>query len=147
MSPQKVKKWSNDKTTKFLELYEQYPCLWDHSCKMYKDREKRDCALKNIVKAMKNIMPDFDVQSVKSKIRSIRNAYTLEVHKVNKSRKSGASADKIYKPTVPWFSTADRFLRHVVEIRDTKDKWVSKNNVFYYIVWEKFNGLCKDKIN
>jgi hypothetical protein len=102
---------------------------------MYKDREKRDCALKNIVKAMKNIMPDFDVQSVKSKIRSIRNAYTLEVHKVNKSRKSGATADKFYKPTVPWFSTADRFLRHVVEIRDTKDKWVSKNNFFYYVVW------------
>ncbi|XP_053998219.1 uncharacterized protein LOC128886948 isoform X2 [Hylaeus anthracinus] len=112
------KKWSSERIIKFLEAYEQYPCLWNHKLPSYKDKSKRDEALRKIVEVMSD--PELNVNSAKAKIRSIRNAYTLEHHKVLKSYKNGISGD-IYKPTVCWFSVADRFLKGIVETRDTKN--------------------------
>jgi hypothetical protein len=66
----------------FFELCEQYPCLWDWKTKFMKT-EKRF-----------RMVPDFDVKGPKSKIK---------LNEVNKSRKSGASTDKTYKPTILGF--------------------------------------------
>jgi hypothetical protein len=46
-------------------------------------------------------VPDFYVQGAKHEIKNIRKAYVLEIFKVIKLRKSDASTDEIYKPTVP----------------------------------------------
>lgn len=109
----------------FLEAYEQYPCLWNHKLPSYKDRNKRDEALRKIVEVMSEVVCDFDVNTAKAKIRSIRNAYLLEHHKVLKSYKSGMSTDALYKPTVGWYHVADRFLKGIVETRETKNNMVS----------------------
>ena len=53
---------------------------------------------------MRTDLPEFDENVARAKIRSIRNAYTLEKHKIFKSISTGMSADDVYKPTVAWFS-------------------------------------------
>lgn len=123
--PNTSKKWSTDEIKKFLEVYEEFPCLWNYKIPSYKDRNQRDTALRKIVEVMSDTVKDFDVNAAKAKIRSIRNAYTLEHHKVLASYKSGTSTDAIYKPTVGWYDVADRFLKGIVETRKTKNTLVS----------------------
>lgn len=57
---------------------------------------------------------------MKAKIRSLRNAYTLDMYKIQKSKKSGAGVDDIYKPNVKWFPIAHRILHQVVQTRDSQ---------------------------
>ncbi|XP_072384016.1 uncharacterized protein [Diabrotica undecimpunctata] len=118
MSSSRVKKWSSQDIIKFLEVYEQHTCLWDIRSNRYKDRNSRMDAYKNIATTM--AIDGFQADNVKAKIRSLRNAYTLELAKILKSKKFGAGADDIYKPKVPWFPVADRILHGVVQIRDTQ---------------------------
>lgn len=117
------KKWTTDVTIKFLKAYEQHPCLWNNKLVIYKDRNKRNEALNKIVEIMSDSVGDFDVNCAKAKIRSIRNAYILENHKVLQSYKSGTGI--IYKPTVRWWPVANRFLKRFVEIRCTNTISVS----------------------
>jgi hypothetical protein len=90
--------------------------------------------LRRIVEVMSDSVFGFDEVAAKAKIRSIRNAYTLERHKVLNSYKSGTGA--IYKPTVGWFSVANRFLNGIVETRDAKSTLVSVNFIIL---------LCQDQ--
>lgn len=119
-------RWSPDKIIRFFETYEQLSCLWDVNSDLYKNREARDDAYLKMAQAM-----DCDsIESVKFKIRSLRNAYILELTKIAKSKKSGAR--RIYKPKVPWFQIADRILHNVVQ---TKDKeWADTvSNMYYFL--------------
>lgn len=112
------KKWTSGQIIQFLEYYEQCPCLWDAHSDLYKDRNLREDAYETI--ARKININGFRASDVKAKIRSIRNAYTLELNKISKSKKSGAGTDEIYTPKIPWFAVADRILHAVVQIRDTQ---------------------------
>ncbi|XP_024877040.1 uncharacterized protein LOC112457937 [Temnothorax curvispinosus] len=113
-------KWNSDEIKMFLEVYEQFPALWDVSSEIYKDRNKKDESYNAMVEALKENFPDINDTLVKAKIRSIRNAYTLEFHKVEASKRSGASAEDVYIPSVTWYPVADRFLRKVLKPRSTK---------------------------
>jgi hypothetical protein len=59
----------------------------------------------------------FTSSEVKTKIRSIRNAYSLELIKIAKSRKNANSDEEVYQPRVAWFPVADRFLRDVINLK------------------------------
>lgn len=113
---ERARKWSADRTIQFLEYYEQFECLWNRKSEAYKNREKKEEALEKLAILMNDVLPD--VATVKAKIRSLRNAYILEVHKMISSSKRGGPADSLYVPTVPWFNTAHRFLHSAVEIKD-----------------------------
>ncbi|XP_047101262.1 uncharacterized protein LOC124720048 [Schistocerca piceifrons] len=115
-----TRKWPSYLVIHFLELYEQRPCLWDHKSPLYKNRNLREEALQEIVEAMSEYVRNFDVNMAKAKIRSLRNAYMLELHKVWRSNRNAESPDDIYTPTVPWFPIADRFLKYVVETREPR---------------------------
>lgn len=112
------KKWNCDQIIKFLEIYEQLPCLWDVHSISYKNREERVSAYEKLSNEMG--IEGFTAKDAKSKIRSLRNAYTLEPNKISRSKKSGAGTDDVYKPKVPWFAVADRILHEVVKIRDSE---------------------------
>ncbi|XP_025424430.1 uncharacterized protein LOC112693537 [Sipha flava] len=112
------KKWNGDLIIKFFELYENHPCLWDVFSKTYKDRIAREDAYREIGNAMN--IDGFESAEVKAKIRSLRNAYTLELAKIQKSKKSGAGVDDTYKPNVKWFPIAHRILHQVVQTRDSQ---------------------------
>lgn len=122
-------KWSSGRTIKFLELYEANPCLWDFTSNLYKNREAREKAYSNIAKSIE--IDGFDIQAVKAKIRSLRNAYTLELAKIEKSKKSGSSSNGIYKPKLSWFSVADRILHNVVQIRESQSTEIVSIGLVY----------------
>ncbi|CAH2095680.1 unnamed protein product [Euphydryas editha] len=65
------------------------------------------------------------VEELKLKIKNIRTTYNREASKVAKSKKSGAVEDDVYRPQLIWFSVADRFLKPVIEGRNSKDNMVS----------------------
>ncbi|KAG5884236.1 hypothetical protein JTB14_011725 [Gonioctena quinquepunctata] len=112
------KKWSAEQTIEFLEGYESYPCSWDVHSTPYKNKNRREKAYQKLYQLMD--IEDSGIAEVKAKIRSIRNAYALEVSKIKNSQHSGAGADEVYKPKVAWFSVADRILKQVVQIRQTQ---------------------------
>ncbi|XP_050506119.1 uncharacterized protein LOC126884240 [Diabrotica virgifera virgifera] len=109
-------KWSSQDTISFLEMYEQHRCLWDVHSEGYKDRNTRINAYEAMATAME--IDGFLVEDVKAKIRSLRNAYTLELAKILRSKKLAAGPDDVYKPKLPWFPVADRILNGVVQLRE-----------------------------
>lgn len=111
--------------TKFLESYQQYPCLWDKSLPEYKDRLKRDQAEDNLL----NITGLSDKKSLRSKIRSIRGAYNNELRKVKKSMVTGSGSDEVYKPKLQWYNYANTFLaKNTDNEPETKTNMVIKVN-------------------
>ncbi|XP_075229672.1 uncharacterized protein LOC142329171 isoform X2 [Lycorma delicatula] len=120
MSNVKMKKWSSSMICDFVEVYEQFPVLWDSTNVDYKNKVIREESYRKMVDILSINFRNIDVVVVKAKIRSIRNAYTLELHKILKSQRNGAYGDKVYTPLVPWFPAADRFLRQVVAPRSTQ---------------------------
>lgn len=94
----------------FIHLYETHSCLWQTNSPEYKNRDKRQQALENIVEEMK--IPNFTVNDCKNKIKNIRSHYCQELKKIKNSMKSGMGTQDIYKPTLPWFHILDGFLRH-----------------------------------
>lgn len=115
------RKWSSDMLVFFASKYEQFPALWDWTLDDYKNKRIKEKTYQAFVKVLSNRFPGIDVTTAKLKIRSFRNAYTLELHKILKSKLNAVSPDhQIYKPVVPWFTIADRFLRRVIIPRPFK---------------------------
>lgn len=63
--------------------------------------------------------------SGKKKIKSLRDTYRKELHKVQKSKKSGAGADEVYKPKLMWYSAAEVFWHGAVCGRESSSNLVS----------------------
>lgn len=130
MAKNTQKKWSSEMTIKFLEGYEKFPCLWDVHSASYKNKDHREDAYESLSELMG--IDGFGPASVKAKIRSIRNAYALEVGKISRSKHSGTSADEVYRPKVPWFPVADRILHQVIQIRQSQSSLTMVSTLFIY---------------
>lgn len=63
-------------------------------------------------------------EELKVKIKIIRTTYNRDANKIATSKKNVAGADDVYKPQLSRFSTADRFLKPVIEGRSRKDNLV-----------------------
>lgn len=81
------KKWSEDKTMKFIHLYESHKVLWNTKISEYKNKYARQIALKKICDEM--AIDNFGENEAKAKINNIRSAYCQEVKKVAASKHSG----------------------------------------------------------
>lgn len=92
---------------KFLESYQQHPCLWDKSLPEYKDRLRRNQAEEELLR----ISGLENIKALRSKVRSIRGAYNNELRKVKKSMITGSGLDQLYKPKFQWYTYANTFLR------------------------------------
>ena len=66
-----------------------------------------------------------DHELLKKKIKSLRDAYRLEVNKIKRSKKSGAGTEDIHKPKLIWFEKADSFWRNVASGRESSSNLVS----------------------
>jgi hypothetical protein len=110
-------RWSEEKSVKFVSVYEKYECLWNSGCKECKDREARATAIRKLICEMRELGVEMREDDVKTRIKTIRTTYMSELRKVEKTQKSGASVDNLYIPTCAWFKDADRFLRKVVSLR------------------------------
>lgn len=116
-------KWSESVMLKFLELYQNHDCLWNHRLDKYKNRDARESALGSIIKEME--IDGLTIADLKNKIKTIRTMYKKEHSLVCKSKKSGMGTDEIYVPKLFWYKTADLFLNNVTNSRDTSSNFVS----------------------
>lgn len=107
-----IKKWDAATTTRFVQEYAKHTCLWDVSNENYKSRASRDAAVEDIVHNMG--MNDLHPNDVKCKIRIIRNTYINEMKKIREKKKMIGGKHVNYVCNIPWFKTADQFLRKVV---------------------------------
>lgn len=108
MSSKNVK-WNSSKIIDFLEIYENFPVLWDSSSNHYKNRNLRDAAFRDLLNALQDKFPDITLDIIRSKIKTIRTVFSQECIKITKSKKSGAGTDELYEPKLSWFNAA-RFL-------------------------------------
>ncbi|XP_046973937.1 uncharacterized protein LOC124540412 [Vanessa cardui] len=116
MSTKKSIKWSDNIMSRFLELYQQYECLWNNNTEVYKNRDARESAIQKIINELNLKMTEADI---KNKIKSIRTMYRRELLLIIKSKKSGAAPDDVYRPRLNWFNQADSFLRAVTVARES----------------------------
>jgi dihydroorotate dehydrogenase len=103
-------RWSEEQTTKFVNMYKDSENLWNVFTPEYKNREARLASLKHMVLDMN--IPNFGVKDVSKKIKSLRSTYHLEVTKITKSKASGAGADEAYTPTIKWFNAMDYIIKN-----------------------------------
>ncbi|XP_017476303.1 PREDICTED: uncharacterized protein LOC108366408 [Rhagoletis zephyria] len=106
---------------KFLECYEQHPCLWDPRNKLYRNHSFRTAALNAMIS---ELQLHLSISELKTKIKSVRIMYSREAAKIASSKKSGAGTDDVYIPKVSWFQVAERFLKPVGEGRATETNMV-----------------------
>ena len=103
-------KLTEDQTLHFVCLYREHVCLWDITSETYKNKAMRQSALQKICESMQGI-EGFTVEDVKTKIKSIRSTYYLELDKIKKSTTSGASGN-VYQPKIKWFAEFHSFIRN-----------------------------------
>lgn len=88
--------------TDFIEAYREFPCLWKVKSDEYRDRNKRDEALNNLLLLTRDTIPTADLSFVKSRIESVKQSFRREFRKVKLSMKSGAAEENVYKPRL-WY--------------------------------------------
>ena len=78
---------------------------------------------------LQNAGPEFQIpdETLKRKIKSIKDCYRIEPNKIKRSKKSGAGTNNVYKPKLAWFSEADVFLRNVAFGRESSSNLVGNN--------------------
>lgn len=112
---------------KLVEIYQEYPCLWNVTNELYKNRQARESAYKEIWEKLN--IPGLTIKDIPKKIKNMRSSYYQEIKRIEKSTKSGCGPDSIYQPKVAWFTTADGFLRIV---RNYQEIFWNVSNIFLY---------------
>lgn len=93
---------SNEFWEEFINLYRQFPCLWDVKSKHYADRNLRNAATEKLVEKCKTINPQANKEFVVKKIHNFRCGFRREQKKIKQSKTTGASSDDIYVPSL-WY--------------------------------------------
>lgn len=119
-----------EETFKFVTLYGEPSCLWDITSIHYRNKSMRNAALKKICEEM--AIENFTIEDVKNKIKSIRSTYYLEVDKINKSTRSGASGNT-YEPKIKWFHELHSFIKNMTVKRKTYVSKLLMTYITYYL--------------
>jgi hypothetical protein len=94
---------SPDFLTKLLEEYREMPVLWQVRSASYSNRTKRDEAWDLLVQLTREKIPEAALCFVKNKVDSIRASFRKELRRLRDSKRTGLSADDVYKPTLWYF--------------------------------------------
>jgi len=89
--------WSSEKTLDFIEEYRKYTVIWCSLDKNYKNWEERRSALQELGEKY-----SLDSKLILNKIKSLRRSYFVRDHGKVLKKKSGSSADEIYRSS--WFA-------------------------------------------
>jgi len=87
------------------------------SSTLYKRRDVRQSVLEEIVRKMG--LENFTTEDAKQKIKSLRATYQQESHKIDKSWRSGAGLEDVYKPSMKWFTLMTEVMKSGVLKRRT----------------------------
>lgn len=122
-------KWNTNNISLFLQVYQQFPTLWNIKDKDYSNKSLRDTSFKRLMSELNEnqLLGEMDAKLLKSKIKSIKDVYRTELQKIEKSKKSGCGTDEVYVPKLSWFKDAT-YLSEVVTTRSSTSNLVSKFN-------------------
>ena len=83
-------KWNVNWNIKFLSIYEQYPLLWNVKDKNYCNTKLKDEVFQRLSKELdeNELLGGMDMKQLKTKIKSIKDVYRQELHKIEKSTTS-----------------------------------------------------------
>ncbi|KAG8259750.1 hypothetical protein J6590_008785 [Homalodisca vitripennis] len=98
-----LRQCSKEFLTDFIALYESFPCIWRVKSKEYSDRDKKAGAYEILANKFREIGVTANQETVVKKINSLRSVYRKDLAKINKSIRSGAGEDEIYKPSLWYF--------------------------------------------
>ncbi|KAF5301753.1 hypothetical protein FQR65_LT08735 [Abscondita terminalis] len=117
-------KWNTRGIVEFLNIYEQYPILWNIKDKNYSNTNIKDDIFKNLVEKLneKQLTVGMDVKQLKTKIKTIKGVYRQEINEIEKSKKSGCGTEEVYTPKLAWFKDAN-FLAEVVVTRSSHSNY------------------------
>ena len=87
-------RWNDELTCKYVELYKEHECLWNMNSTLHKRKD----ASEEIVRKMG--LENFTTKDAKQKSKSLRATYQQESHKIDKSLRSGAGLEDVYKPSM-----------------------------------------------
>jgi hypothetical protein len=122
-----VPKWNSNEIAKFLEIYETYEILWNIRLYDYSNKNKRESAFQKLMKELRDDgFQDITLEILRKKIKTIKTVYRQELAKVQKSKRSGAGTEDLYKPKLSWYKKADSFLNNVTAMRPSSSTLVSK---------------------
>ncbi|KAL5239574.1 hypothetical protein ACI65C_006984 [Semiaphis heraclei] len=96
--------------TEFIEIYKNETCMWQNKSKDYHVRDLKLATYKILLEKFKEVDPKANIDTVKSKINTIRCTFKKDFGKVQASQKSGSAADEIYIPKL-WYYDPLQFLK------------------------------------
>nr|CAD7433888.1 unnamed protein product [Timema monikensis] len=94
---------SKEFLTRFIEIYKSHPALWKVKSKEYANRNLKNAGYDALVEFYRKVDSKADRDFVAKKIQSLRGSFRKELKKFVKSRKSGASSDDHYVPSLWYF--------------------------------------------
>lgn len=77
-------KWSGKEIISFLNIYQNYPCLWDVTDKDYLNRNMKDVAYNKLLDDLRFVGIPCTLEGTKKKIKSLRDTYRKELNKIQK---------------------------------------------------------------
>lgn len=124
--------WTKEQTSTFISLLREHPCLYDILHPNYLNRMQKNNAFSLILDGMVHIRDNLSVKCLRKKLRTLQTQLSRERGKVLASRRSGAGADDVYKPTL-WCYDELAFLIHTHDNPETSANFeirVSKLSIF-----------------
>ncbi|KAI8115983.1 hypothetical protein FF38_01498 [Lucilia cuprina] len=112
--------WDKNSVLKLINLWQEYPCLYNPRNQLYHNKHSRNEALEKITKNLQELIPDIKVNDVKVKISYLRSQYAREIQKQKEFTRSGMGTDEVYVPSVYWYDEL-KFLREYIKIRKGKN--------------------------
>lgn len=106
--------WSNEKTLKFLELYEGERVIWDTKDKNHKLKHKVHDAWKRI-----SFDVSIPIEELKAKKKSLMATFRPLLKKKKASIRSGADADDVFQPIWFAYDVMERFLGTNYDVEET----------------------------
>lgn len=77
-------KWNANNITKFLEIYENFPILWNIKLKDYLDTKLGDSAFQKLSEELEDL-----VKQLKERIKSMKDDYRQKLTKIERLKTSG----------------------------------------------------------
>lgn len=93
-----------DFTLLLISLYKDATILWDIKARDYKDKNKKNMALTNMVDILKRYKSNFSIEELKKKINLLRTNFNREHTKYKNSIKSGMGASEVYSPKLFYYN-------------------------------------------
>ncbi|CAL1269031.1 unnamed protein product [Larinioides sclopetarius] len=115
-------RFSERETCKIAELYRQSECLWNVNNANFKNRHVKQATWEAIAREMN--IENFTAADVRTKIKSLKSTYRLELIKMKGLAKSGIES---YKTNLKWFNTMDSIVKKMKSFQSPGDNQSVEN--------------------